>query len=75
MTDDEAPPDNEGPDSGQGGARSSGLIDKRPAPTGPVSGQQAQAYGDKILLEVEETQRMPMAIALQIRLDVDLEAR
>src|SRR5208282_6072687 len=35
----------------------------------------AQAYGDKILLEVEETHCMPMTIALQVGLDIDFEAQ
>src|SRR5215475_6603634 len=45
----------------------------RLTPTGPVCGQQTQAYRGEILLEVKETQRMPMAIAFQTWLNIDLE--
>src|SRR5208282_5324673 len=75
MTDEKAPPDDESQDRGQGGPRSSALVDKRPPPGGPIGRQQAQAYGDKILLEVEEAQRTPMAVPLHIGLDVDFEAQ
>jgi len=44
-----------------------------PTPAEPVCGKQTQAYGDEIFLEVEVSHRMPMAIALQAGLNIDLE--
>src|SRR5215475_10025901 len=42
-------------------------------PTEPVWGKQTQAYGDEIFLEVKVTHRMPVAVAFQVGLNIDLE--
>jgi hypothetical protein len=75
MADEKTPPHDESEDGGQGGSCSPGLIDDWPTPADPVGRQQAQAYGDEILLEVEETHRPPIMIAFQRRLDIDLEGQ
>src|SRR6185312_15473878 len=66
-------PDNEREEHGQCSPHQSVLTINWPTPAEPVCGKQTQAYGDEIFLEVEVSHRMPMAIALQAGLNIDLE--
>ena len=59
MTNEKGPPDNERQEYGHGSPHQSVLTIKWLAPAEPVCGEQTQAYGDKILLEVKVTHRMP----------------
>ena len=47
------------------GSHSAGFTGKRPPPINPVRRQQSQANGNEELLEVEEANRRPVAVALQ----------
>jgi hypothetical protein len=70
----EAPPDDEGKDQGQGSGRWRGGFDgPLLSPANPVGWQQRQPDGDEVLLEVEESKRLPMTRALQIGPNVDAE--
>jgi hypothetical protein len=75
VTDEEAPPNNEPKDGGQGCRCQAALIGKRPTPACPVCRQQAQADRNEILLEIEEPERAPVTIAFQVRLNVNLEVQ
>ena len=44
-------------------------------PANPIGRQQRQPDGDEMLLEIKETERLPMAGALQIGPDVDAEVQ
>jgi hypothetical protein len=73
VTNEKGPPDNERQEYGHRSPYQRVLTINRPTPAEPVWGKQTQAYGDKIFLEVKVTQRMPMAIAFQVGLNIDLE--
>jgi hypothetical protein len=73
VSDQKAPPDDEGKDQGQGGRRSGRFVGSLLSPTNPIGWQQRQSDGDEMLFEVKETKRLPMAGVLQIRPDVDAE--
>src|SRR5262249_57954353 len=73
VSDQKAPPDDEGKDQGQGGRRSGRLVDSLLSPTNPIGRQQRQSDGDEMLFEVKETKRLPMAGALQVGPDIDAE--
>jgi hypothetical protein len=75
VTDEEAPPNGKPDDRGEDRCRPTSLIGKRPTPADPICRQQAQADRDEILLEVEETERVPVTIAFEIGLNVDLEVQ
>ena len=44
-------------------------------PTNPIGRQQRQPDGNEMLLEIKETERLPMAGALQTGPDVDAEVQ
>src|SRR5579862_1633886 len=73
VTDEEAPPNNERKDSGQGCLDLAALIDTRLTPADPICRQHAQADHDEIFLEIEETERVPVPVALQVGLNINLE--
>ena len=73
MTDQKAPPDDEGKDRGQRGARSRGFAGTRLPPANPVGRQQRQPDGDEMLLDVEEAEGLPVSSALQLGPDIDAE--
>src|SRR6476660_3485105 len=75
MSDQKAPPDDEGKDRGQGGSRSRGFVGTRLPPANPVSRQECQPDRDEMLLEVEEAERRPLAGALQLGPDVDAKVQ
>src|SRR6266404_7328427 len=64
VTNQEAPPDDESKDGGQGSARQGGLVCARPPPANPIGRQQSQPDGDEILLEIQEAQGLPVTTAL-----------
>src|SRR5580765_8052104 len=71
VSDQKAPPDDEGKDERHGRSRSRGFVGTRPPPANPVSRQECQPDGDEMLLEVEEAERRPVAGAVQLGPDVD----
>ena len=73
MTNQKAPPDNERKESGQGGARPRGFIDKGSPPADPIRGEYCCANGNEILFEIEEANSLPATVELKFRFDVDLE--
>ena len=73
MTDQKAPPDDQGKDRSQRGAGPRGFISTSAPPANPVSRQQCQPDGDKMLFNVEEAEGLPVAGALQVGPDVDAE--
>jgi hypothetical protein len=73
VTNEEGPPDDECKEQSQGSAYMIAATINRLTPTRPVCGEHTQAYGGEILLEIKETQRMPMVIAFQTWLNVDLK--
>jgi hypothetical protein len=73
VTNEEGPPDDECKEQSQGSPYLIAATINRLMPTGPVCGQHTQAYGREILLQIKETQCMPMVIAFQTWLNVDLE--
>ena len=73
VSDQKAPPDDEGKDQGQGGRRSGRFVGSLLPPTNPIGRQQRQSDGDEMLLEVKEAQRLPMAGALQVGPDIGAE--
>ena len=73
VTDQKAPPDDEGKDQGQGGRRSRGFVGSLLSPTNPIGGQHCQPDGDEMLLEIKNTKRRPMSGALQVGPDMDAE--
>jgi hypothetical protein len=75
VTDQKAPPDDEGKDRSQRGARSRGFIYARLPPANPVGRQQCQPDGDEMLLEVEEAEDLPVTSALQVWPDVDAKVQ
>src|SRR5215813_1492559 len=75
VTDEEAPPNNKPKDGGQGHLSPAALIGKRPTPAYPICRQQAQADRNEILLQIEKTERVPVTIAFQVGLDVNLEVQ
>src|SRR5262249_25443113 len=73
VTDEEAPPNNERQNGGQGRRCPVAFIGKWLTPAYPICWQQAEADRNEILLEIEETERVPVTIAFQIGLNVNLE--
>src|SRR5215472_16819802 len=73
VTDEEAPPNNERQNGGQGRGYAVAFNGKRLTPAYPICWQQAEADRNEILLEIEETERMPVTIAFQVGLNVNLE--
>src|SRR6476646_3969439 len=75
VSDQKAPPDDEGKDRGHGGSRSRGFVGTRLPPTNPVGRKECQPDSDEMFLEVEEAERRPVAGALQPGSDVDAEVQ
>jgi hypothetical protein len=75
VTNEKAPPDDEGKQSGQEGGSSAALAWNRPTPADPIGRQQTQPYGDEIFLEIKKTHRVPMTVAFKPGLDIDLEGQ
>src|SRR5262249_42610916 len=73
VTDEETPPNNERQNGGQGRRCPVAFIGERLTPAYPICWQQAEADRNEILLEIEESERMPVAIAFQVGLNVNLE--
>src|SRR5262245_21510599 len=73
VSDQKAPPDDEGKDRGHGGSRSRGFLRARLPPANPVSRQECQPDSDEMFLEVEKAERRPVTGAFQLGSDVDAE--
>jgi hypothetical protein len=76
VSDEKAPPDDEGKDQGQGGGgRLGGFVGILLLPTNPVGRRQRQPDGDEMLLKIEESKGLPMAGALQSRSNGNAETQ
>src|SRR5215472_14203133 len=75
VADEKAPPNNERENDGQGRRCPITFIGKWLTPAYPICWQQAEADRNEILLEIEETERVPVTIAFQVGLNVNLEVK
>ena len=75
MTDQEAPPDDDGEDRGQGRAGPPRFARQGSPPAEPVGRQQGKPDRDEMLLDVEKAERIEMTRLLQRGPDVDTEVQ
>src|SRR4029077_193814 len=73
VSDQKAPPDDEGKDQGKRGRHSGRFVVWLLSPTNPIGRQPRQSDGDEVLLEIEDTERWPMAGSLQVGPNIDAE--